>query len=145
MTNHRGFTLVEVLVAAAVLGITASALFGLLSKSLFNLRKVENLHRYELAVEDVMNRVLLSSTLGVPAHAEGPVDNFGAQWSVNITPWAPSSLEGRPEQAVVRIDVAVTWPGRSSRQSLKAESLKVAKIDYGSYDLQRAIEVAYPR
>jgi len=49
MRNQRGFTLIEVLVAAAVLGITATALFGLLSQSSFNLRKIEDLHRYELA------------------------------------------------------------------------------------------------
>ena len=57
MKSPRGFTLIEVLVAAAILGITATALFGLFSKSLFNLRKVEDLHRYELAAQDVMNRV----------------------------------------------------------------------------------------
>jgi general secretion pathway protein I len=144
MSKQRGFTLIEVLVAAAVLGITASALFGLLSKSLFNLRKVEDLHRYELVAEDVMNRVLLLPTLA-PGSAEGPADNLGAQWTVNISPWAPPNLEGKPAQAVLRIDVAVSWPGRSSRQSIKAESLKAANVTYSNYDLQQAIEIAYPR
>ena len=145
MTRQRGFTLIEVLVAGLVLGITASALFGLLSRSLFNLRKVEDLHRYELAVEDLMNRVLLSSSLSAPAHAEGALDSSGAQWTVNVTPWAPPNFDAKPEKAVFRIAVAVTWPGRSSQQSLKAESLKVANVDYGRYDLQREIELAYPR
>ena len=92
-----------------------------------------------------MNRVQLSSSLGAPAHAEGVLDSLGAQWTVNVTPWAPTNFDGKPEKAVFRIDVAVTWPGRSSPQSLKAESLKVANVDYGTYDLQRAIELAYPR
>jgi general secretion pathway protein I len=145
MSKQRGFTLIEVLVAAGVLGITASALFGLLSKSLSNLRIVEDLHRYELVAEDVMNRVLLSSTLGGPASAEGPADNLGAQWNVYVSPWAPPSLEGKPGQAVFRIDVVVSWPGRSSRQSIKVESLKAANVAYSNYDLQHAIEIAYPR
>jgi prepilin-type N-terminal cleavage/methylation domain-containing protein len=145
MRGRRGFTLIEVLVAASVLGITASALFGLLSSSLFNLRKVEDLHRYELVAEDVMNRVLLSSTLAAPATAQGSIDDRGGQWAVKVSPWAPSSLETKPEQAVLRIDVVVSWPGRSSQQSLKVESLKVSNVAYSNYDLQTAIDGAYPR
>jgi general secretion pathway protein I len=145
MTKQRGFTLIEVLVAVGVLGITASALFGLLSHSLFNLRKVEDLHRYELVAEDVMNRVLLSSTLAAPSNAEGSIDNLGAQWNVSVSPWAPPTLEGKPDQAVFRVDVVVSWPGRSTRQSIKVESLKVAKVAYSNYDLASSIEVAYPR
>jgi prepilin-type N-terminal cleavage/methylation domain-containing protein len=145
MTSRRGFTLIEVLVAASVLGIAASALFGLLSKSLFNLRKVEDLHRYELVAEDVMNRMLMSSTLSAPASAEGPVDNLGARWNVRISPWAPPNLQGNPDEAVFRIDVRVSWQGRSSRPSINIEALKVAKVDYSNYDLLRVIELAYPR
>jgi prepilin-type N-terminal cleavage/methylation domain-containing protein len=144
MKKSRGFTLIEVLVAAAVLGITATALFGLFSKSLFNLRKIEDLHRYELAGQDVMNRVLLLSTLPAPAQAGGALDN-GARWTVNVNPWAPSSLEEKPEEAVLRIDVVVTWPGRSSQRSIEVEALKVAKVTYANYDLQGALENVFPQ
>ena len=144
MTKQSGFTLIEVLVAAGVIGITASALFGLLSHSLFNLRKVEDLHRYELVAEDVMNRVLLSSTLAAPASAQGSIDDRGAEWDVSVSPWAPPTLEGKPDQAVFRINVVVSWPGRSSRQNIQVESLKVAKVAYSNYDLARTLEVAYP-
>jgi general secretion pathway protein I len=145
MKTERGFTLIEVLVAAAVLGITASALFGLLSKSLFNLRKVEDLHRYELAAQDVMNRVLLLSTLSAPAVAEGTLDAAGARWTVRVTPWAPASLENKPGEAILKVKVIVSWPGRSSQRSIDLESLKEAKLDYSNYDLGRAIESSYPK
>ena len=59
MKKQHGFTLIEVMVAAAVLGIAATALFSLLSRSLSNIRTIEDLHHYQLAGEDVMNRVLL--------------------------------------------------------------------------------------
>jgi len=145
MKSNRGFTLIEVLVAAAVLGMAASALFGLFSRSLFNLRKIEDLHRYELAAQDVMNRVLFLPTLAAPAVAEGAIDNAGGRWTVKITPWAPASLEAKPGQAILKVDVIVSWPGRSSQHSIDVESLKVARVEYSNYDLRRAIETAYPQ
>jgi prepilin-type N-terminal cleavage/methylation domain-containing protein len=144
MKNKRGFTLIEVVVAAAVLGMAASALFGLLSTSLFNLRKVEDLHRYEIAAQDVMNRVLLLSQMPPEGQAEGVLDE-GGRWVVSIAPWAPSNLEGRPREAVLRVEVVVTWPGRSSQRSIKAEALKSATVAYSNYDLQREIEAVFPQ
>src|SRR5882672_1095870 len=119
MRNHRGFTLLEVLVAAAVLGIAGTALFSLLSRSLFNLRKVEDLHRYELAAQNVMNQVLMLSPLPAAGQAGGALDDIGGRWAVNVKPWAPPSLEAKPEQAILRVEVVVTWRGRSSQRSIE--------------------------
>src|SRR5207247_4010382 len=98
MKGDRGFTLIEVLVAAAVLGITASALFGLFSKSLFNIGRVEDLHRYELAAENLMNEVLLFTTLPAGGEVGGVSDDSGAGWKVAVQPLAPADLESRPAE-----------------------------------------------
>jgi len=45
----------------------------------------------------------------------------------------------------LKVEVEVTWPGRSSRRSIEVESLKVAKIQYANYDLRQSIESAYPQ
>ena len=119
MKADRGFTLIEVLVAAAVLGITASALFGLFSKSLFNIGRVEDLHRYELAAENVMNRVLLLSTLPGGGEAGGILDDSGARWNVTVQPWAPADLASKPGEGILRVAVSVTWPGRSIPRSCR--------------------------
>jgi prepilin-type N-terminal cleavage/methylation domain-containing protein len=143
MRPNRGFTLIEVLVAASVIAIMATALFGLLSTSLSNLRKVEDLHRYELAAEDVMNRVLSLPDVPVPAMAQGTVENSNAQWAVNIDPWAPPTVDTETKQAIVKIRVVVTWPGRSSDRNIELESLKTTKLV--SYDLQNSIQTAFPQ
>lgn len=147
MKQSRGFTLIEVLVAASVLSIVATALFGLLSTSLSNLHKVEEIHQYELAAQDVMNRVLFLDPVPVPAMAQGSVANSDARWTVNIDPWAPATLDQKldtkQDQVVVKVRVLVTWPGRTSDRTIELESLKVAKTE--SYDLQNSIQAAYPQ
>ena len=144
MRNRRGFTLIEVLVAAAVLGTAATALFGLFSTSLFNLQKIEDLHRYELAAQDVMNRVLLLSTLPARGQAGGAFEKIGARWKLGVKPWAPENLDQKPDAAILKINVAVTWPGRLLERSIELEALKPAKVAYSDYDLQKAVEEIVP-
>ena len=145
MTKRNGFTLIEVLVATAVLGIAGTALFSLLSRSLFNLRRVEDLHQYELAGEDIMNRVMLLPALPAPAQVQGPVENSAARWIVQVAPWAPADLEGKPERAVLRVAVFVAWPGRSSERKIELEALKPAQVIYSNFDLREALAEVIPQ
>jgi general secretion pathway protein I len=146
MRSQRGFTLIEVLVAAAVLGITASALFGLFSKSLFNIGRLEEQHRYELAAQDVMNRVLMQTTLPGSGMTSGALDDNGGRWTVTVHPWAPPDLQSQPAEGILRVVVGVTWPGRSALRRIELEALKPAEITYSNnYDFQSAIENVFPR
>jgi prepilin-type N-terminal cleavage/methylation domain-containing protein len=140
----RGFTLIEVMVAAAVLGITATALFGLFSTSLLNLGKLEDLHRYHLAGEEIMNRVILLPTLPAEGRAEGNIARLGARWVASVTPWIPETLEGTPADAVMKVDIEILWPGRSGEQSLRLETVRPVQVSYSNYDLASAIESVFP-
>ena len=140
MRREAGFTLIEVMVAAAILGIAATALFGLLSKSLFNLQKIEELHHYQLAGEQIMNRVILLSALPPEGRAQGKVEGLSARWVANVTPWIPRTLSGNPADAVMKVDVAIFWTGRAGERNIKLEAVKPAGIAYSNYDFQEAIE-----
>src|SRR5256885_12040151 len=104
-TRSRGFTLIEVLVAMVILGSACAALFGLLSSSLFNLRKLEDVHRYQLVAEDVMNRVQFLSTLPPEGKLSGRPRNIDTEWKVTVSPWFPVTLQDKPSQAIMKIDV----------------------------------------
>jgi prepilin-type N-terminal cleavage/methylation domain-containing protein len=144
MKSVRGFTLIEVMVAAAVLGITATALFGLFSASLGNLGKVEKLHRYHIAAEEIMNRVMLLQNLPGAGQAEGRIDKLDARWMVTVAPWIPETLDGNPADAVLKIDVQVLWPGRSGEQSVRLETVKPVRVNYSDYDFEGAIAGVFP-
>ena len=132
------------MVAAAVLGMAATALLGLFSRSLSNLRAITDLHKYHLAGEDIMNRVLLQSSLPPEGKIEGRIERLGARWAVTVAPWIPQNLDSRPREAVMKVDVEIKWPGRSSERSVKLETIKAAVISYSNDDFQHAIETALP-
>jgi general secretion pathway protein I len=143
--SRRGFTLIEVMVASAVLGIAATALFSLLSRSLSNIRTVEDLHHYQLAGQDVMNRVLLLSTLPPGGRFEGTLEPADTRWSVTVHPWIPENFEEKPPNAVVKIDVEVFWPGRAGERSVRLETVRAASLTYSDYDFAAAIQSALPQ
>jgi len=143
--GHRGFTLIEVLVAMAVLGIASVALFSLISTSLSNLRKLEDLHHYQLAAEDVMNRIQLLQKLPAQGSISGSVANLAADWTLSVAPWYPADLSGKPDQGIMKIDLQMNWRTRTGQRQLHLESLKPATIAYANYDFSQALDKAVPR
>ena len=143
--KSRGFTLIEVLVAMAVLGMACAALFGLLSSSLFNLRKLEDRHRYQLIGEDVMKRVQALGALPPEGNVKGQVRDVEAEWKVVVKPWFPAALDEKPSEAVMKINVDVVWRGRSGLRTFSLETAKPSSIAYENYDFQDAIEKVFPR
>jgi len=139
-----GFTLIEVVIATAILGIAATALFSLISRSLSNVRKVEDLHHYQLAGEELMNRVLMLSSLPPGGKIQGDLPQINARWIVELTPWIPGKLENNPPEAVMKVDVHVVWAGRSGQREIQLETVKAATLSYSNNDFKKAIENALP-
>ena len=142
--QQRGFTLIEVVVAVAILGLTSSALFGLFSTSVDNLRRIEDLHRYQLGAQEVMNRVLLLPVLPVNGRASGSLPTVEGSWTVAVEPWIPDNFDGRPEEAIVKIRVEVEFPGRSQRRSIRLETVKPSRLSYETPDFTQAIDDVFP-
>jgi prepilin-type N-terminal cleavage/methylation domain-containing protein len=144
MRRHRGFTLIEVMVAAAIVGMATTALFALFSKSLSNLKRVEDLREYQLAAESVMNAALLLPELPPGGMAEGQLQQLKARWILNVTPWYPVNLDSHPAEAIVKIAAEVIWPGRSGERRVTLEIARPVALTYSKYDLQNAIDTILP-
>ena len=72
--KQRGFTLVEVVVAVTILGTASVALLGLFGRSVDNIRRVEDLRRYQLAGEEVMKAIYRLPVPASPANVVYPED-----------------------------------------------------------------------
>jgi general secretion pathway protein I len=142
--RQRGFTLIEVVVASAVFGIAATAIFSLLSSSLSNIKRVQDIHRFQLAGQEMMNRVLLLESLPPGDKIEGKLKQLDGRWVVTISPWIPKTLENNTPEAVMKIDVEILWNGRAGERSVRLETVKASALSYNNSDFQKAIESALP-
>jgi general secretion pathway protein I len=143
--KQSGFTLIEVMVAAAVLGIAATALFSLLSRSLSNIRTIEDTHHFQLAGEEILNRVLLLPSFPPGGTLDGELSPLGAHWAVTFTPWIPQKVEDTTTAAVMKIDVEIRWQGRAGDRHINLEAVKSAELSRSnSVVFQKAIENALP-
>lgn len=115
MSDRRGFSMIEMMVAMTILGIGVAAVIYSLGGSLKAQRRVVqreaavDLLRMKMAEYSATDRQL-------EAHSGGfdpPFEEYG--WTVEVT---PTELEG-----LYRLDVEVTWPGRTITRSMRAETL----------------------
>ena len=82
--RDRGFTLLEVLVALAVLGVGTALALSVVSSSLGNIRKVQIKARTVQHAETVMETTLLDDSIKGPTTLRGDFAD-GTLWSVVVT------------------------------------------------------------
>ena len=148
ITCQRGFTLLEALVATAVLGASVAALLGLLSGSLRNAARMEAPERALLLGQSKLNELIAAGVTEEngdtsEAHAlpfdqtiEGRWDER-FRWEARATRFrpAPSAAEGalperRPGEIVLaRITLAVFWKRETDReeQTLSFETCQLRR------------------
>ncbi len=146
MTRRRrqaGFTLLEVLIAAVLIGSVFVAVVSLMSQSL---RNIDRMRPHELALlraREKMNEELLQDDL-TPGSLAGEWKD-GYRWRVDILPLdftavgkstaAPVPVSPNADQTstirpgtktLFRIKVAVTWGDRNDARSYEVETMQWA-------------------
>jgi len=123
--HSGGFTLLEVLVATALVGIAAAALMSGLSGSLRNLSRAEGYEKAVLVARAQMSRLLIEEKLK-PGNLEGRWDE-SYRWEAEVAPWdpggrAPVNPDVVPEMAVIK--VRVFWKGVQGEKQVTLETCK---------------------
>jgi prepilin-type N-terminal cleavage/methylation domain-containing protein len=90
--KNDGFTLLEVLVALAVLSLGAALTLSLVSGSLRNIRKVQLRNRAIQHAETVLEIALLDDSVKQPTKKTGDFED-GTRFSVEIEEYQPSAQQ----------------------------------------------------
>jgi general secretion pathway protein I len=135
-SRARGFTLLEILLATAIMGTAVAALFSLLSGALGNASRLQAPSRALLLGESRMNELLSAGTeTGVGTLMAMPLDQMlqgrwddQFRWEAQATRWnaAPETPPG--QLVMVRIALDVFWktqPGKPEKKlSLETYQLR---------------------
>ena len=130
MQRHRGpreagISLLEVLMAISLLGISFATIFSGLSAALRTTDRLDSFDRGNEFATRKLNELVLDPSLAAGQVRSG-VSPSGVWWQARtqLVEARPLSDPKKPAQ-LVRIILEVSWSTRSGRQSLNLETLKL--------------------
>ena len=125
----RGYTLVEVLVAFAVLALALTVLLGTLSGATRQVRWSADSGRAALHAQSLLAQAGVGEVL-VPGHRAGELDAGRYRWLLEVEPWTdpqPAGLQpASPFGArMMALRLTVEWGEGGPRERLQVESLRL--------------------
>jgi general secretion pathway protein I len=126
---RRGFTLLEMLVATAIMGIAVVGLLANINTSIHHAGRLADYERAALLARTKMDELLLDRRLPLNAPAEGRFDaaalggveaGWRAQWTTFETP--PDAGPGSP--VLERLQLDIWWMSGGKRRTLAMEGYR---------------------
>lgn len=105
--GEGGFTLIEVIVALAILGLSLTVLFAIFSQSIARIRVNETRESERLLAQSLLQRTMLSDP--IPADSAGRTDGF--LWHVHIAPFGSEDDAHNWPQSAHEVTVTVAREG----------------------------------
>ena len=123
--REAGISLLEVLMAVSLLGISFATIFGGLSAALRTTDRLDRFDRGNEFATKKLSELFLDPSL-VAGEVRSGVSPSGIRWQARtrLVDARPLSDPKKPAQ-LVRIILEVSWRTRSGRQSLNLEALKL--------------------
>jgi len=121
LSSSNGFTLLEILVALAILATAVTIIFQLFSASLRNISVSEDVVAASVRAEAKMREVLSKEELSADSWTEDT--NDGYKFTVNITETLQQKTDSLPLQ-LLQIDVIISWIKNSKERSLHLKTYK---------------------
>ena len=121
--RRRGFTLLEMIVATALMSIAVVGLLSLLSGSLSNAARARQYDQIAMLARSKMNDLLVERPLPVGQPMGGQWDE-STGWTALLEPFEapPNAYPGAT--VLVRIDLEVWWKEGSERRSIRLEGFR---------------------
>lgn len=131
--DQRGYTLIEVIVAFAVLALALTLLLGTLSGAVKQVRWADDAGRAALHAQSLLDQTGVGEALQ-SGHSEGGFEQDRYRWSLDIEPWRDPAAQdvtlvdpGAPQ--LLQLTLAVEWGEGGPRQRLQLQSLRLVTPD----------------
>lgn len=134
MTRQRGYTLLEVIVAFALLALALTLLLGILSGAARQVRGSSDGARAALYAQSLMAEVGTGEAL-VAGQRTGDFEDGRYRWQLRIAPWRDRALAAARQQvdpntaALFEVTLAVQWGDAGPAQRLQLRSLRMVTGD----------------
>jgi type II secretion system protein I len=120
--GEEGFTLLEILVALAILATAITIVFQLFSASLRNISFSEDYVTAAARAESKMREVLSAEDLTEGFWSETSAEGY--QFSITVTRALEQKTDALPVQ-VLDVDLSVKWQKNSKERTIRLKTLKM--------------------
>lgn len=132
-SSMRGYTLIEVIVAFAVLALALTLLLGTLSGAVKQVRWADDAGRAALHAQSLLDQTGVGEALQ-PGHSEGGFEQDRYRWSLDIEPWRDPDaqdvvLVDPAAPQLLQLTLAVEWGDGGPRERLQLQSLRLVTPD----------------
>lgn len=129
--HARGYTLIEVLVAFAVLALALTVLLGTLSGATRQVRWSADSGRAALHAQSLLAQAGVGEVL-VAGRRDGELEGGRYRWQLDVEPWADPLLAGSPLSdpfgaQMMALRLTVEWGDGGPRERLQVESLRLVQ------------------
>ncbi len=130
---QRGYSLLEIIVAFAVMGLALSLLLGTLSGGTRQVRWAADSGRAVLHAQSLLDQVGVGEVL-VPGRRDGEFDGGRYQWVLDVAPYVdPERLPAQPADPyaprLLQLRLQVTWGEGGPRERLQLDTLRLVQPD----------------
>ncbi|MGH8031612.1 MAG: type II secretion system protein XpsI [Luteimonas sp.] len=131
--NQSGYTLIEVIVAFALLALALTLLLGTLSGSAKQVRRSADAGQAALHAQSLLDQVGVGVALQ-PGRRDGDFEDGKYRWSLDIAAYVdparpPSPLLNTGAARLLSLSLAVEWGDGEPGQQLRLRSLRLVAPD----------------
>jgi general secretion pathway protein I len=129
LRRQRGFSLLEVIVAFALLAGALTLLLGTMSGAARQVRHSADAGRAALHAQSLLSQLGVGEPLG-PGRDQGDFDDGRYQWALDVHPWKdvtqPTDVPLDPAAPrMLEIQLDVTWGAAGPGERLRLRSLRL--------------------
>lgn len=130
--RQRGFTLIEVIIAFALLALALTLLLGSMSGAARQIRSADEAGRATLHAQSLLAQIGVGETLQ-PGRQQGDFESGRYRWALEVTPYADplrrtSAVVDTSAPRLLQVQLAVKW-GDAAGQQLQWQTLRLAPAD----------------